>query len=499
MRDRVLVAAVGGWVVGIGGAPYLALLWQVAAGAGVLATAFLCLAWVRRSEIFLIAAVCLIAVLLGGWRVAVMPQALPVVFTPLLGTTVSFTGTVIAEPDIRETTQRLQVAVSHEGHKTTLLAVAPLHPVVRYGEPVHITGKLTLPDPFITDTGRTFRYDQFLAKDGIFAVVQRASLASRGTPQSIGAVVMNHILSLKYAFQRGIAAALPEPMAALASGLITGGKQGLGPALLDAFIVAGLVHIVVLSGYNVMIVAEAVLRACGFLPRQGAAIVAGICIGLFVFAAGAGAASIRAGLMAGLALLARATGRTYAVVRALLIAGVAMTIANPLVLLHDPGFQLSFIATLGLILGASLVATCFVWVRSTFWRELIAATIAAQIAVLPLLLYQTGLLSLISLPVNLAILPVVPLAMGLSAVAAVVGMLMPIAAPVIGIPAFLLLSYIIRTAEWSASIPLAAVAVPEFSLWVVGSVYLLMAYCIRKVPQVQSTCGTSSSRLTHTT
>lgn len=472
MRDLLLGAVCVGWVAGIICASSLALSWHVLVGLGVLGFACLVIFIRRRSLVSIAVAVTIGAMLLGTGRVALTPDVLPDAFIPLIGTQVSFDGTVIAEPDIRETTQRLQVRVSHEGEETTILAVAPLHPIVRYGEPVQIAGKLVRPDPFITDTGRTFRYDQFLAKDEIFSVIQRASLALRGDPQGIGAWVMNSILSLKYAFQQGIAAALPEPAGALASGLITGGKQGLGPALLDAFIIAGLVHIVVLSGYNVMIVAEAVLRACSFLPRQSAALIAGIVIGLFVFAAGAGAASIRAGLMAGLALLARATGRTYAVVRALIVAGIAMTIMNPLVVMYDPGFQLSFIATLGLILGAPIVTTWFAWIPSTFWRELIAATIAAQISVLPLLLFQTGLLSIVSLPVNLAVLPIVPLAMGLSAVAAVVGMVLPLLAPVVGLPAFVLLTYIIATAEWSATLPLAAVVVPEFSLWILLASYI---------------------------
>lgn len=157
-----------------------------------------------------------------------------------------------------------------------------------------------------------------------------------------------------------------------------------------------------------------------------------------------------------------------------------MTIANPLVLLYDPGFQLSFIATLGLILGAPIVLRWFAFVPSAFWRDLIAATIAAQIAVLPVLLYQTGLLSLVSFPVNLAVLPIVPLAMGLSALAAVVGMGIPAVAPFIGIPAFLLLSYIIGAAEWSATLPLAAVTIPEFPFWLVLVSYAGFAWVVYK-------------------
>lgn len=480
MRDAFLIAGGVGWASGIIAYSLFPFFWQVAIAILLVAVACATIAFARGSVVGALVACFCVVFLLGTWRTASMPQALPSALVPLLDTAVSFTGVVAAEPDIRESSQRVQVRIQHEGQETTVLAVAQLFPEVRYGQPVQVSGKLVEPDPFITDTGRTFRYDQFLAKDGIFALVQRASLEPTAEPVGVGALVMNTVLSLKHAFQAGLAAALPEPAGALASGLITGGKQGLGPALLDAFIVAGLVHIVVLSGYNVMIVAEALLRACSFLPRQTALIIAGVSIALFVAAAGAGAASIRAGLMAGLALLARATGRTYAVVRALCIAGICMTIANPLVLLYDPGFQLSFIATLGLILGAPIVLRWFAFVPNAFWRDLIAATIAAQIAVLPVLLYQTGLLSLVSFPVNLAVLPIVPLAMGLSALAAVVGMGIPAVAPFIGIPAFLLLSYIIGAAEWSATLPLAAVTIPEFPFWLVLVSYAGFAWVVYK-------------------
>jgi len=238
------------------------------------------------------------------------------------------------------------------------------------------------------------------------------------------------------------------------------------------------VHIVVLSGYNVMIVAEGVMRSLSFLPRRMAAAAARAAIGVFVLAAGAGIASIRAGLMAGLALVARATGRTYDVIRALLLVGVVMLMHNPLLLAYDPGFQLSFVATLGLILGAPIFARALSFVRSGFLRELLASTLAAQVAVLPLLLYQTGLFSLVSLPANVLVLPFVPLAMALSAGAGLAGMLVPAVAPVLGIPAHLLLMLIIAIAEISAALPLSSVSVPQFPFAIVVLAYTALAYAV---------------------
>lgn len=456
--------------------PWPALLFGILLG-------LLCLfSWFRRPRMqYLWCTVAILAAVLGAGRVLFVPQALPDAYVSLVGEEVVLEGIVTAEPDMRETSQRVLVRTP----ETNVLAVAPLYPAVSYGERVRISGKLVLPEPFDTDGGRVFRYDRFLAKDGIFTLVERASLETIAPAQGMGAQAMQALIAGKRAFQGGLAQALPEPAASLASGLITGGKQGLGTSLLDAFIAAGLVHIVVLSGYNVMIVAEGVLRVLGFLGRRRAALAAGITIALFVLAAGAGAASVRAGLMAGLALLARATGRTYDVVRALLVAGVLMLLWNPLLLAFDPGFQLSFMATLGLVLGAPVVEGWIRFVRSDFWRELLSATLAAQIAVLPLLLFQTGLLSAVALPANLLVLPAVPLAMALSALAGLAGILLPTLAPLLGLPAYALLSYITGVAEFMSALPHASIVVPRFSFLLVLLAYGALVYGIAKAPAHQ--------------
>jgi competence protein ComEC len=187
--------------------------------------------------------------------------------------------------------------------------------------------------------------------------------------------------------------------------------------------------------------------------------------------------------MAGLALLARATGRTYAVLRALILAGVLMLLLNPLLLADDPGFQLSFVATLGLILLAPVLEARLGFMRSVFWRDLLAATLAAQSAVLPLLLYQTGLFSLVSLPANLLVLPFVPAAMALSFFGGVVGMALPALASLAGFPAYLLLTGIIEASRAAAALPLAAVTVPQFPFAIVVVAYAMLGYVIAKAPR----------------
>lgn len=479
MSDRILLAGLAGFAGGILCRSLFFFSWHVMVLALMASAALVLISLMRRSFLYLVAAAFLFGAGLGVVRVLIEPDGPSQDLASKIGTEVTFSAKVDDEPDLRETMQRIRVRTD-SGER--VLVVAPLYPSVDVGDEIDVTGTLQRPEPFATDGGRVFRYDRFLAKDHVFVSVERASIEKASSSTLLVDRIQVLLLSTKDAFQAGLANALPEPYAALASGLITGGKQGLGKGLLDAFVLSGLVHIVVLSGYNVMIVAEAVMRSLGFLSRRGAAIAAGAVIGLFVLIAGAGAASVRAGLMAGLALTARATGRTYAVLRALAFAGFVMLLVNPLILAFDPGFQLSFIATLGLVLGAPIISAALGFVKSAFWRELLASTLAAQIAVLPLLLYQTGLLSFVSVPANLLVLPLVPLAMLLSAIAGAVGFIIPVLGPVVGLPALIVLSYIVYVAQTLAELPLASVTVPQFPFMLVILAYAGLVYWIAKAP-----------------
>ncbi len=414
--------------------------------------------------------VCLCA--LGMWRVALVPTEPTPELASGIGVATTFQGTVVADPDVRETTQRIRVKVE-TGDK--ILVVTDRYPRWKYGDLVEVEGKLAKPEAFDTLGGRQFDYPHFLAKDGVFLVMQRARVTIQEEPVERGANVLRALYGARQLFEKGISNALPEPASALALGILTGGKQGLGKILLDAFTVAGLLPVVVLSGYNVMIVAEAVLRGFRFMPKRFALALAVLTIMLFVLASGAGSSAVRAGLAANVALFARATGRTYHALRILVAVFVLMLLFNPLLLVYDPGFQFSFVATLGLIVGAPLLVPRLSFVRLEWLREILASTIAAQLFVLPLLLYQTGNLSLVALPANILVLPAIPLAMLLAFLAGLVGLIIPPLALVAGLPALAVLSYIIFIAESMAKLPLASLTVPMFPFVVVLGMYGLIA------------------------
>ncbi|HYF29362.1 MAG TPA: ComEC/Rec2 family competence protein [Candidatus Paceibacterota bacterium] len=477
--DRVLLASIVSFACAVALASLQQVPWPAIALSGLVTVLLLLLGRLRRTGAYIAASVVVFFFGLGLARVAFTPS-IPEAFLPRFDAKVELVGVVRGDPDIRETTQRVTVEVAQGEDRMRILAVLPLHPELRHGAVVEVSGKLTRPEPFATDGGRIFRYDRFLAKDGIFGMVEFATVEVLAEPAGFDRI-LGTLYAVKHQFVRGLAAGIPEPHAALAAGLITGGKQGLGRELLDAFTAAGLVHIVVLSGYNVMIVAEGVLKGLAFLPRRIAASLAAGTIALFVLAAGAGTASVRAGLMAGLGLFARASGRTYNALRALLFVFFVLLLVNPLLLVYDPGFQFSFAATLGLILGAPILENRLAFIRSTFLRDITATTIAAQLFVLPLLLYQTGNLSLVSFPANIIALPAVPLAMLFSATAGFAGMVVPALAPVLSLPALAFLAYLVWLAETAAALPLATVSLPAFSFLFVPVLYLLLGLLLLRL------------------
>lgn len=477
MRGSLLFIAVGSFAVGVALRSIYPIGMLVVPPAVLLCS--VCFGvWLFARKIYaLVAAILICFTLLGGMREALVARSLPEAYRPFINTSVIEQGTVIAPPDIRATAQRLTVEIVRHGVKTRIIAVAPPYIPVQIGNVVAVSGKLALPTPFDTGSGRIFAYDEYLAKDGIFGVIQPAHIqVIRNTPNGsldwyfIG---WRWLLTANKFVQQKVQVAIAQPYAALAIGLLLGGKQGLGADLLNVFTTVGLVQIVVLSGYNVTIVADAVLIAFRWLPRRWGLLLAGMCVCAFVVAAGAESSAVRAALMALLSIIARATNRSYNILRALSIALFCMVLYNPMLLVYDPGFELSFAATIGLILGSPLLEVRLLWIRSDMLRELLSTTLAAQFAVLPLLLYKSGNLSLVAVPANILVAPAVPIAMMLTVVAVLGAIFIPPLAAFIGMPAFLCLWYIIDIAALFARLPFAHIIIPAFSFW-----FVLLAYAL---------------------
>ena len=376
---------------------------------------------------------------------------------------VTLTGIVRKEPEVRESSTHLYVQVEDD----LLLVTTDRLTKIRYGDEVFVEGELERPETFTTDLGREFNYPGYLLARGVeykisFATVEILS-SGNGSP------IITFLLTQKQQLIDGIERVLTEPQAGLGEGLLLGVKQALGEDLESAFRTTGIIHIVVLSGYNVMLVVAFVMFVLRYvLPRKARFLVGIVSIAAFAMIVGLSATVVRASVMASLLLIAQAYGRTYDILRALLLAGVVMIFINPFLLLYDIGFQFSFMATLGLVLIApkfeGLVVEEF---QNIGFKEFFIATVATQIAVLPLLLYYIGEVSLIAIVVNVLVLPVVPLAMLATFLAGVVALFSTTLATPFAVVAHVVLTYITTLATYFATIPFASVSVTTFTLpWV---------------------------------
>jgi len=485
----ILIVAVSGFAGGVFLQSVFSFGWSVILFFIIIVMLFSGAQFFTPRRAYLLGAMFFIFVALGIGRMVLADTPAPDIFIRDLKHRVSYEGIVVGDPDVREKNQRIALDVYKGDSVVGALAVMPLSADVKVGDKVRVNGTLSLPEAFATDGGRTFRYDKYLQARDIRFLISFGSIYTEETAPwySLPAVLAR----IKHVFLDGLGRALPKTDAALAGGIVIGGKQGLGTTLTDAFTRSGLVQIIVLSGYNVMIVAEWVMAffALCHLPRRLQFFAGGAALLLFVGIAGISSTAIRAAIMAIIALYARATGHSYYASRALLFAVLLMLIWNPMYLVFDPGFGLSVAATAGIIWLSPIIEVRLSRLRP-FWKNAIATTLAAQISVLPLLLYNIGLFSLVALPANILVNPLVPLAMAASAIAGVVGMtigsLVPVVATVVGYPVFILMRYFIFIAERSSALPYAAFTLNSFPFLFVLLAYGALIFIVskRKAPQV---------------
>jgi competence protein ComEC len=407
--------------------------------------------------------------------------------TPCLKHTDAGTGVVIEDPERKDSGQVFVVSVEKlfvEQEASRQLCAedilvrmkTKLYPRLSYNDRISFTGKLSLPRNFSGDSGRTFDYQGYLAKDDVFYEMKSASAMLATSSSTNGFSITPILYSLKRGFVANLERTLGEPHAALAAGLVVGEKSALGADLLNDFRIVGLIHIVVLSGFNITIVGIALRRMLSRLPRVWGIVIGGAGIALFGVLVGGGATVLRSCFMAGVALIADLIRRDYSVSRALAFAALVMLIQNPLILLHDPSFQLSFLATIGLLLLASPIESRLGWIPDKFgMRGTVASCLATQIFVSPFILYMMGQISIVGVAVNIIILPFIPATMLLVFLTGSLGFISYYLSVIAGWGAHLLLQYELFTVEHFARIPFAALHALPFSGWWVVAFYVVFS------------------------
>jgi len=428
----------------------------------------------HAGRVFVVCGVACASVAVGIVRVEIAP---PVYDVPTAVGEVSLSGVVVSEEEAREHARQFVMRLA-DGERVLVRTAAPVR--VSWYDTVTVVGVARSPEAFASDGGRVFNYPGFLGKDNIHTIVDATSITVVNHTRSLRGTLSE----LKHAYTSALARLLREPATSLAAGITVGERRGLGRELTDAFRDVGLIHIVVLSGYNIAIILIAVMALLYFVPTATRAIVALCFIVLFVLLVGPSATVVRAGIMGGIAAIGMIANRTYGALHALFLASLAMVLHNPHIVLYDPSFQLSFMATLGLLVGAPTVAHYLTWIpeRGGF-REIIATTIGTQLAVTPLLLFLMGTVSVVALVANVVVLPIIPLAMALSACAGVVGMVVDPVAFACAYPAQGVLDAVVAFVLWLRALPIVTVTAPVISPWVLAGMYVLLSgvlYILKK-------------------
>ncbi len=419
--------------------------------------------------------VLILAFSLGIFRFHIADVPPPALLEKEVGQEVYLQGDIVDEPDIRESNQKLTILLEHEAK--ILLSVS-LDEDYKYGDRINFEGELEKPENFVTDQGKEFDYINYLRKDGVMYVMSypEVEIVSRGN----GNKIRSSLFFIKEKFLEKIGLSIQNPESLLMGGLILGEKASLNEEMRQEFINTGTIHIVALSGYNITIVAEWVMKLfskISFLPHNLGIGMGIFAILLFVLMTGGSSTAVRAGIMATLALVARATGRNYDVARALILAGVFMILFNPFILAYDVSFQLSFIATVAVIFFAPRIEKHFMWVTDSFkLRDIVSVTCAAYIFVLPFILYKMGSLSIVALPANILILPFIPFTMMLGFLTGFVGLISDILAVPVGYVSYLFLNYELGVISFFSDMPFAAFSIPNFPLILTLALYACFLY-----------------------
>lgn len=496
----ILVYIAAAWAAGIVLAALLALPGAVWLWLAALPLGYLVIWWrdrdVRRFHLILL------AIVLGALR---YQSALPGPAEQALAEfndkgASSLLGLVAAEPDTRDAYTDLRIDVTriqHSGAWKEIVGRAIVRTSrdtpARYGDQVQVAG-----DPTSPPDAADFSYRGFLARQSIFTLVDHAEVYV--VSHDHGNPIWKAIFEFKSSALQAIAQLFPEPSASLLSGILLGNDRGIPSDTREAFNLTNTSHIIAISGFNIAILALYLgwiaRRAFSFRPSLADWFVILLLIG-YTLLVGAGASVVRAAIMGILGVIAVRFGRQAFALTSLAAAALVMTVLNPFAL-WDLGFQLSFLATLGLLLCSAPLTRWFE--RRTQGRggghsrriigllsDSLIVTLAAWIFTTPILLAVFHRLSIVGLLTNLLVLPAQPPIMilgGLATVAQVISNALSAApvlpllfgafARVIGTCAYVFLQYTILVVEWTARVPFGSFELSNFDWMAATALYTLI-------------------------
>jgi competence protein ComEC len=402
-------------------------------------------------------------------------------------------GTVTEAPDIRDRSLRLTLSISEikleEGWREVAgkaLVIVPRYPAYAYGDYLQVEGKLETP-PQIDD----FDYRGYLSHRGVYSTIYFPAIEVIDIGR--GFKPLAWVYSLRNELSDVLAEVLPEPQAALAQGIVLGIRGNISADLQDDFAVSGTTHLLAISGVNIGIMAGILLGIGIWLFGRRHNIYIWLALGvvwLYALLTGMNQPVMRGAFMASIFLFAEALGRQRSGVVALFLTAAIMVGISPYVL-GDASFQLSFLAMAGLIFiyptfrdfGRKIVSSkigeegklvSIANVIIDTW----SATLAATIAIWPVLAFYFGFVSLIGPLATFLAMPALPFIIITGSLTGFIGLIILAAAQVMGLAAWPFLSYMILVVKGMAAPSLASVTVGAVHPALVAGYYLLLAVLI---------------------
>ena len=408
------------------------------------------------------------------------------------------TGYLVEPPDYRDNYTNLRVSVSAvdtgdgdlEASGLLLVRVSN-NQTFHYGDRLRLRGKLQTPPE-----NEEFSYRDYLAAKHIHSYMSSAKVTI--LPGRGGNPISFALYTLKDKSLDNIYRMFPDPESSLLAGILLGVDTGLTRELQQAFKNTGTAHIIAISGFNISIIAGIFFAFFSrFLGERRGAVVAILGIALYTFVVGADAAVVRAAIMGSLALFAKQIGRRQFALNTLLAVAFIMTLWNPL-FVWDVGFQLSFFATLGLILYADPFTQFAdriirqVFPASTAERlvelfsEFVLLTLAAQLTTIPIMAYHFQRISLVSFIANPFILPAQPAVMILGGLAVILSLIWFPLGQLMAWVVWPFVVYTIRMVELFDRVPHGTLFLGKLSIWFVILFYAALLFVTFGGPQLKS-------------
>ena len=402
-----------------------------------------------------------------------------------IGFPASVTGEIITPPEILDRNVRFVLKAeqfcpgktgSIETVNGKILVYTRALSDFQYGDTIQVYGLLETPPEY-----EGFSYREYLSREDIYAFLY--SRESEIIKRSWSYPIRKALYQFRSHAHATLKSLYPDPEASLLSGILLGIEGGISTRMMEAFQQTGTAHIIAISGFNITLISAIFLNLMrSWLGRNAGIITAGAAICLYTILVGGDAAVVRAAIMVSISLIARLLGRQNHGYSALAAAVFVMTIFDTNILM-DIGFQLSVLATLGLLFYGPLLENGFRRQaghllseqgvnKITPWvNEFFLLTFAAQLTTMPLTISCFNQIPISSFLVNPIILPVQPPIMILGGISVLLGLIFKPAGQLAAWITWPFLNLTTRTVSFFASIDSMRIPLAN------NSFVIMLIYC----------------------